>query len=106
MHALLCVLISLCAPSHFGVATCSGMYWFISALSALFFLGLSWLFYTRTRREYNLKVAHGYTFVEGDFAYTPKKTAVFGWLMLFAGLMSGYLGIGAAMFIQPAMLGK
>ncbi len=87
------------AQSFAGVS-CGSSAWVGILVATLLVLMLVALFVVlRIALRYQHKIALGYVFLPGDIRFDPRQVVVIPMMMMGAGFISGFLGIGAGMIV-------
>lgn len=90
--------------SIIGVKSCSAMSFVILAILVLFYVGMTILNTVLVKKEYSIKVKHGYKFVEGDLKWESKLLIQFVLCALGAGFIAGTVGLGGGVIFNPLLL--
>jgi uncharacterized membrane protein YfcA len=87
-----------------GVKSCSPLSFVLLIMIILFYIGMTTVNIILIKKEYRIKVKHGYTFAEGDLQWTPKLLVQFIISAFAAGFVAGGVGLGGGVIFNPLLL--
>ena len=87
-----------------GIDQCSALDFGLLSVIVSFLIISTIINIVLVKREYRIKVAHNYKFVDGDMHWTPKSLVSFIVAAVGAGSVAGTFGLGGGIIFKPLLL--